>query len=64
MYVCNCNGISEREVDVAIRAGAKRWDDIHAYFNCRPGCGKCEHDISGAILENSKTLLLRLKTYF
>ncbi|MEK9724794.1 MAG: (2Fe-2S)-binding protein [Rhodospirillaceae bacterium] len=30
MYVCNCNGITEREVKVAVRAGARRWTDVHS----------------------------------
>lgn len=49
MIVCNCNGISEREVKAAIRNGANRWEDVHAYYGFTPSCGKCEPEIAGAI---------------
>lgn len=52
MYVCNCNGISERDVKSAVRAGAARWDDVHAYYGCTPACGKCECEIVDAIAEH------------
>ena len=32
MYICNCNGINERQVKAAIQAGANRWQDVHTYF--------------------------------
>lgn len=49
MYICNCNGITEREVETAISAGVKRWDDVHAYYDCEPCCGQCECEIKDAI---------------
>ncbi len=52
MYVCNCNGITEKEVDEAVRSGAERWDDVHTYFDCAPCCGKCECDIAEAICKS------------
>jgi len=51
MIVCNCNGISEREVTVAVSNGATQWDDVHAYYEREPCCGKCECEISDAIAE-------------
>ena len=49
MYVCNCNGITDSEVEEAVRSGAEKWDDVHTYFDCVPCCGKCECEISDAI---------------
>ena len=51
MFVCNCNGIREREVAAVIDAGVTRWRDILAEFECTPCCGKCEDDIN-LIFEN------------
>ena len=62
MYVCNCNGITEKEVDEAVRSGAERWDDVHTYFDCAPCCGKCECDIAEAICIEADSLS-RLKSF-
>ena len=49
MYVCNCNGISERMVATALNAGARTWDEVHEYFECKPCCGKCNTEITATI---------------
>ena len=49
MYICNCNGISERMVQTAVEGGAQTWADVHAYFNRTPCCGKCSVEIATAI---------------
>ncbi|MDB3953317.1 (2Fe-2S)-binding protein [Alphaproteobacteria bacterium] len=51
MYICNCNAITEREVNEAIGAGATHWEDVHAHYDHKPCCGKCECEISEAIGE-------------
>ena len=53
MFVCNCNGIREREVVAVIDAGVTRWRDILAEFECTPCCGKCEDDINLIIEKKS-----------
>ena len=53
MFVCNCNGIREREVVAVIDAGVTRWRDILAEFECTPCCGKCEDDINLIIEQKS-----------
>ena len=53
MFVCNCNGIREREVTAVIDAGVTRWRDILAEFECTPCCGKCEDDINLIIEQKS-----------
>jgi len=45
LYVCNCNGIRERQVQTAIEAGADRPRDIFAAHNCQAQCAKCVCDM-------------------
>ena len=40
MYVCNCNGIREREVRAAIAAGAERPAQIFKACEARPRCAR------------------------
>ena len=55
MYICNCNGITERQVKAAVRAGARRWKDVHAHHGCQPRCGKCQCEIVESITEHEAT---------
>lgn len=41
VYVCNCNGIRERQVRAAIEAGATRPREIFARNQCAAQCAKC-----------------------
>jgi bacterioferritin-associated ferredoxin len=45
MYVCNCNGIREREVHAAIEAGASRPVDVFRHCQTQPQCAKCVCDM-------------------
>ena len=45
MYVCNCNGIREREVRAAISAGASRPSEIFKACDARPQCARCVCDM-------------------
>ena len=45
VYVCNCNGIREREVRAAIEAGATKPADVFKRQQCRPQCARCVCDI-------------------
>jgi bacterioferritin-associated ferredoxin len=45
LYVCNCNGIREREVRAAIDAGARRPSDVFRARQCKPQCARCVCDI-------------------
>jgi bacterioferritin-associated ferredoxin len=56
VYVCNCNGIREREVRAAIAAGARRPADIFRSRACSPRCAKCVCDMRGMIAETKQTL--------
>ena len=54
MYICACNGINQKQVMIAIKAGVTRWDEVHSYHGCSPCCGKCKDEIIQSILESSK----------
>jgi bacterioferritin-associated ferredoxin len=45
VYVCNCNGIREREVRAAVDAGATRPADVFRACQSRPQCAKCVCDM-------------------
>ncbi|MEJ0060521.1 MAG: (2Fe-2S)-binding protein [Terricaulis sp.] len=46
MYVCNCNGVTKREVDEAIAAGARRPKEVLSHHGCEPCCGRCLPEIA------------------
>ena len=41
MYVCNCNGLRQRDVALAIEAGATRPREIFARNQCAVQCARC-----------------------
>ena len=45
VYVCNCNGIRERDVRAAIDRGATRPAEIFRHADCRPQCARCVCDM-------------------
>jgi bacterioferritin-associated ferredoxin len=45
MYVCNCNGIRERDVHQAIEAGAERPADVFRHCQGAAQCAKCVCDM-------------------
>jgi bacterioferritin-associated ferredoxin len=56
VYVCNCNGIREREVRSAIAAGARRPVDIFKSQQCRPQCARCVCDMREMIEQSDQAL--------
>jgi bacterioferritin-associated ferredoxin len=56
MYVCNCNGIREREVHAAIDAGAQRPADVFRRCGAEPQCAKCVCDMRRMIQCNQQAL--------
>lgn len=56
MYVCNCNGIRERQVRAAIEAGATRPSEVFRACDSRPQCARCVCEMRGMIDEHSETL--------
>jgi bacterioferritin-associated ferredoxin len=45
MYLCVCRAIREREVDAAVRAGARRPVDIFRACGKSPQCGGCAPEL-------------------
>ncbi len=41
MYVCLCNGITERDAERAVASGARKPAHVHATLGARPQCGRC-----------------------
>ncbi len=42
MYVCNCNGITEREIVAAATLGCATLEDLRRDLGVATCCGKCE----------------------
>jgi bacterioferritin-associated ferredoxin len=49
MYVCICRAIREREVEAAVRAGARRPADVFRACGTSPQCGGCAGDMRDRI---------------
>jgi bacterioferritin-associated ferredoxin len=49
MYVCNCNGVTDREVDEAVAAGARCPRSVLAHHGAAPCCGRCLPEIEDVI---------------
>jgi len=56
MYVCNCNGIREREVRAAITSGASRPALIFKACNSAPQCARCVCDMRKMVDEERAAL--------
>jgi bacterioferritin-associated ferredoxin len=56
LYVCNCNGIREREVRAAIDAGATRPVEIFRSKGCQAQCAKCVCEMRQMIQESREAL--------
>lgn len=53
MYVCLCNGITERTVREAAASGARDLSDLIAMTGCATSCGSCA-DTALQILHESR----------
>lgn len=51
MYICICTAIRERDVDAAVRAGAKRPADVFRACGKSPQCGTCACDLRERIAQ-------------
>ena len=56
MYVCNCNGIREREVRAAIEAGATRPAEIFKRCDAQAQCARCVCDMREMLAEQRELL--------
>lgn len=51
MYICLCNGLTDRHIEQAIAAGACRPKDVYAACACRAQCKNCCQTILSLIRE-------------
>jgi bacterioferritin-associated ferredoxin len=56
LYVCNCNGIRERQVRAAIQAGARRPAEIFKACDSKPQCARCVCDMRQLLDEQDESL--------
>jgi bacterioferritin-associated ferredoxin len=56
MYVCNCNGIRERQVRAAIADGASRPAQIFKACDCNAQCARCVSDMRKMLDEEREAL--------
>ena len=56
MYVCNCNGLRERDVRTAIDRGAARPAEVFRHCQSRPQCAKCVCDMRRMIEADKEAL--------
>ena len=56
MYVCNCNGIRERDCRAAIDQGARRPAEIFRHCQAEAQCAKCVCDMRRMIQEQDQAL--------
>jgi bacterioferritin-associated ferredoxin len=56
LYICNCNGIREREVRAAIAAGATRPAEVFRHKGCQAQCAKCVCEMRQMIDESRQAL--------
>ncbi len=56
MYICNCNGLTEGQIENAATSGDKHWRDVLARHGYEPCCGMCETEITDLILQISNEI--------
>jgi bacterioferritin-associated ferredoxin len=56
VYVCNCNGIREREARAAIESGADKPAEIFRRCQSAARCAKCVCDMRRMIQESQEAL--------
>jgi bacterioferritin-associated ferredoxin len=56
VYVCNCNGIRERQARAAIEAGASKPAEIFRHCQSAARCAKCVCDMRRMIQETRTAL--------
>lgn len=58
LYVCNCNGLRQRDVAQAIEAGATRPRDVFARHQCAAQCAKCVCEMRQMIQESRQAFAM------
>ena len=63
MYVCLCNGVTDRAVREAVKAGAKDLATVRAMTGCASTCGSCADLALEIVREELKVQPLGLRLY-
>jgi bacterioferritin-associated ferredoxin len=58
VYVCNCNGLRQRDVARAVQAGAQRPRDVFASHGCAAQCAKCVCEMRQMIQDTRESFAL------
>ncbi len=53
MYICLCNGLTDRDVKTAVASGAQRIANVYELLGAAPQCAKCSVHIREIIRETS-----------
>jgi bacterioferritin-associated ferredoxin len=53
MYLCICRAIRERDVDAAVRAGARKPSEVFRACGKSPQCGTCACDMRDRIAQTT-----------
>jgi len=61
VYVCNCNGIRERQVRAAVSGGCRRPAEVFRHCNSEPQCAKCVCDMRRLIQGHEMALRFAAK---
>ena len=56
LYVCNCNGIRDRDARAAVAAGARKPVEIFRHCQAAVRCAKCVCDMRRMIQQESAPL--------
>ncbi len=56
VYICNCNGIRERDARAAIDAGATKPAEVFRHCQARPQCAKCVCEMRRMIQDQAHAL--------
>jgi len=52
MYICICNGISEREIRARAEEGLRTLAELESCLGVGAGCGRCRHAASEVLNES------------
>lgn len=63
MYVCLCNGITERAVREAVKSGVRDLADLGAMTGCGTSCGGCGDTAMDVIRDELRARPLGLLLY-
>lgn len=54
MYICVCNGVTERDIRSAIEAGANTLGDLQRELGVASGCGQCRQETQCLLRETRR----------